>query len=52
MNSRLVKCEYCEALVNPKVKWVYGYYEGTNSDMKVMGSIPEGHCPVCRRKLK
>lgn len=46
-----VVCSRCHAEYNPKTKWGYGYYEeGTTGAVVVLGKLPEGVCPGCRKK--
>ncbi len=50
-HQNLVNCK-CGALVNRDTRWYYGHYDkGTADTFNVRGIIPEGHCPICRRKF-
>ena len=44
------ECPYCGAIYNPDAQWHYGYYKGgTTGEFNVLGKIPDGVCPVCRK---
>ena len=45
-----VRCQYCGAEYK-RGHWVYGYYdEGTSNRFNIVGDIPDGVCPNCRKE--
>lgn len=43
----------CGALVGIGTRWVTGLHgAGTDGTFRVTGSIPAGHCPICRRAMQ
>jgi len=52
MTSDLFHCHRCDGRYIKSQHWKYGYFpEGTETEpipLRIMGGIPEEHCPICR----
>ena len=52
-HKKTIVCPSCWAEYTPNSKWVYGRYaKGTTGEFITYGKVPEGVCPICRKKEK
>lgn len=49
--TELITCHRCDAKFDPTVQWEYGWRpkNDTSGVFYSSGSIPLGHCPICRK---